>query len=173
MAIANRMMRAARLDPHVYEEVEANPALAGEAMTAVIISAVAAGVGWYAYGGVRGFLLTALAALASWYLWANLTFWIGTRLLPGRQTHADLGQLLRVLGFASAPGVLRAAGIVQPLANTAQAVANIWMLVAMVVAVRQALDYDSTWRALAVVVIGWVVQVVALYGVFFLLGGGR
>lgn len=173
MAIADRMIRAARLDPRVYEEVEANPALAREAMTAVIVSAVAAGIGWYGTGGVRGFVLTALAALASWYLWANLTFWIGTRLLPGQQTQADLGQLLRVLGFASAPGVLRVAGIIQPLANTAFAVANIWMLAAMVVAVRQALDYASTWRALAVVAIGWVVQVVALYGVYFLLGGGR
>ena len=40
--------------------------------------------------------------------------------------------------------------------------AAIWMMVAMIVAVRQALDYESTWRAIGVVVIGFLVQAIFL-----------
>ncbi len=161
MALTDRMVRASRLDPHLYEEVEADPGLTREAATVVVLSALAAGVGGIAGGGVVGLVVLSLAALLSWYVWAYLTYWIGTRVLPEPQTRADVGQMLRVLGFASAPGVLRAAGILPPLRGLAFAVAAVWMLAATVVAVRQALDYTSSWRALAVVALGWLAYVLA------------
>lgn len=160
MAIADRMLRAARLDSALYEEVEADQTLTREAMAVVVLSALAAGIGATARTGVLGFIVLALAALIAWYIWASLTYWIGTRLLPEPQTHADVGQLLRVIGYASAPGILRILGIVPGFAGAVFAAGNIWMLVAMVVGVRQALDYTSTWRALGVVVIGWIVYAV-------------
>jgi hypothetical protein len=83
-------------------------------------------------------------------------------LLPEPQTNADYGQLLRTIGFASAPGVVRVLGIVPGLAPFLFLIGGIWMLVAMVVAVRQALDYQSTGRAVGVCLIGWLVQVVIL-----------
>lgn len=171
MALGERMVRAARLNSQLFEEVEANPALTRQAMTVVILASVAAGIGGYAQIGLLGLIVLALIALVSWYLWAYLTFWIGTRLLRGRHTQADAGQLLRVLGFAAAPGVLRVVGLYAPLTNIVFTFANIWMLVAMVVAVRQALDYTSTWRAIAVVLLGGIIHAVAMGTVISLLRG--
>jgi hypothetical protein len=52
-------------------------------------------------------------------------------------------------------------------------VASIWMLIAMVIAVRQALDYKSTFRAGGVCAIGWVIQSLILYLLFWILGGPK
>lgn len=161
MAIADRMIRAARLDAALYEEVEADQTLTREAMTVVVLSAIAAGIGG-ASRGVLGLVVLAVVALAGWYVWAYATYYIGTRLLPQAQTQADAGQMLRVIGFASSPGLIRVFGIIPGLGGLAMAVGNLWMLVAMVVAVRQALDFTSTLRALAVVAIGWIIYVVVL-----------
>lgn len=159
MTLVNKMVRAAKLDPSLYEKVESDPSAMGEAMTVVAISAVAAGVGAIR-GGVLPALVAFIGAFVGWYIWAWLTFLIGTKMLPEPQTKADLGELLRTLGFAASPGVLRAAAIVPVIGSLIAFLASIWMLVAMVVAVRQALDYTSTGRALGVCAIGFVIYLV-------------
>ncbi len=156
--IQDRMIRAAKLDAQLYEEVEADQGAMGQAMTVVVLSAVAAGIGNIANGGLAGIIAGTIAALVGWYIWAFLTYFIGTRLLPEPDTKADHGELLRTIGFSSAPGLIRIFGIIPGLAPFVFAVAGGWMLAAMVIAVRQALDYKSTWRALGVCVIGWVIQ---------------
>jgi hypothetical protein len=133
-----------------------------EAMTVVVLSAVAAGIGNLANGGLLGIIGGTIGALVGWYIWAFLTYFIGTRLLPEPDTKADHGELLRTIGFSSAPGLIRVFGIIPGLTTFVFAVAGGWMLVAMVIAVRQALDYKSTWRAIGVCVIGFVVQVFVL-----------
>ena len=107
---------------------------------------------------VTTLLSLALISLVAWLVWAYLTYFIGTRLLPEPQTRSDLGELLRTIGFSSSPGLIRFLGIVPGLSFIVYTVAGIWMLIAMVVAIRQALDYTSTWRAVGVCLIGWVVQ---------------
>ena len=78
------------------------------------------------------------------------------------QTHATLGQILRTTGFAAAPGILRILGIVPLFGSFILGIISIWMLTAMVIAVRQALDYTNTFRAVAVCLIGWIPYVVLL-----------
>src|SRR3989304_4164455 len=158
--ITEGMFGAARLDASLYEEVEADRGLTGQATAVVLLSAVAAGIGATMYG--PGLPVTILAAVVLWYLWAFLTYLIGTRVLPEPQTKADFGQLLRTIGFASSPGVIRILGIIPGLVRPAFAVAHIWMLGAMVVAVHQALDYTSSWRAAGVVLVGWLIQALLL-----------
>lgn len=170
--IQDRMLRAAKLDIELYEEVEHDESALGQATTVVVLSAVAAGIGSLGTGGLTGLIGSTLAALFGWYVWAFLTYWIGTRLLPEPQTSADYGQLLRTIGFASAPGLIRVGGIIPGLGAIVFLVAGIWMLVAMVIAVRQALDYTSTGRAIGVCVIGWVVQAVIIGSVFAMFGPG-
>jgi hypothetical protein len=165
-----RALRAARLDAHLFEEVENDPRATVQAGGVVVLAAVAAGVG----SGARGFgeiLLGTVAALVIWFVWAYLTYWIGTRLLPEPATRANHAELLRTVGFASAPGVLRVLGVIGPLRGLVFLVAGLWMLVATVIAVRQALDYKSTWRAVGVSAIGWVVQALLLATTLWLLGG--
>ena len=167
----DRMIRAAKLDVHLYEEVEADKGALGQAMGVVVLSSVASGVGLGEAGGVTGIVAGTIAALAGWFIWAFLTYFIGTKLLPEPQTRADFGELLRTIGFASAPGVIRVLGIIPAIAPIVFVVAGIWMLVAMVVAVRQALDYHSTFRAIGVCGLGWLVQVIILALVLTMVGG--
>ena len=167
--LVDRMMRAAKLDAQLYEEVEADDSATGQAVGIVVLSAVAAGIG-SGEGGIGGVLFVAVAALLGWYIWAYLTYWIGTRILPGPATDATPGQLLRTLGFASSPGIVRVLGIIPGVAGILFLVAAVWMLAAMIIAVRSALDYDSTWRALGVCAIGWVIQALVLAIVFSVLG---
>ena len=150
------------MDAKLYEEVEADQGAMGQAIAVVVLSGVAAGIGNSANGGLSGTITGTIGALIAWYVWALLTYFIGTRLLPEPQTKADLGELLRTIGFSSAPGLIRVLGVIPGLTNLVFSVAGIWMLVAMVIAVRQALDYQSTWRAFGVCIIGWVVQVVII-----------
>jgi hypothetical protein len=156
------MFRAAKLDVPLYEEVEADRDATVQAMIVVVLAAVAAGIGSLGSGSALGIVTGTVVALVSWLVWAFLTYFVGTRLLPEPQTSADYGEMLRTIGFASAPGVIRVFGIVPGLAAPLFFIAGIWMLIAMVIAVRQALDYTSTLRSVGVCVIGWLVQVVIL-----------
>jgi hypothetical protein len=160
--IQDRIIRAAKLDAQLYEEVEADRDATGQAMAVVVMSALAAGIGSLGSGGLLGIVGGTIVALVGWYIWAFLTYFIGTRLLPEPQTKADYGELLRTIGFASAPGLIRVFGFIPGLGAPLFLVAGIWMLVAMVIAVRQALDYTSTPRAVGVCLIGWLVQAVIL-----------
>jgi hypothetical protein len=169
-SLQERMLRAARLDPALYEEVEADPQSLGQATLVVVLSALAAGIGSWGAGGVTGLVLGTAGALLGWYVWAFLAYWIGTRLLPEAQTRADYGELLRTVGFSAAPGVIRVLGLVNLLAPFVFLAAGLWMLVAMVIAVRQALDYTSTARAVGVCVVGWLIQAAILLALFGLFG---
>ena len=167
----DRMIRAAKLDINLYEEVEADESALGQATGVVVLSSVASGVGMIEAGGVEGVVVGTIVALVGWYVWAFLTYYIGTRLLPEPQTRASHGELLRTIGFSSSPGLIRVFAIVPSLHNMVFLIAGIWMLVAMVIAVRQALDYHSTLRAVGVCLIGWVVQAVILVLVLTMFGG--
>jgi hypothetical protein len=167
----DRIIRAAKLDVNLYEEVEADTGAMGQAMGVVILSSLAAGIGSSVSIGLGGIVMGTIMALASWYIWAYLTYFIGTKLLPEPQTRADPGELLRTIGFSSSPGLIRVVGVVPGLSGVVFFVAAIWMLIAMVIAVRQALDYKSTMRAVGVCVIGWIIQAVILALMFTIFGG--
>jgi hypothetical protein len=163
------MIGAAKLESATYEEVEADTHATGQALGVVVLSALAAGIG--ALGaGERGLLVGIVAALIGWYLWALLTWVIGTKFLPEPQTQADLGQLLRTIGFGASPGLIRIFAWVPLLGWAVQGAAWVWMLAATVVAVRQALDYTSTGRAILVCLIGWFVNLLVMIWTFAFLG---
>lgn len=169
-SFTERVLRAARLDVGLYEEVEADKGALGQAMTVVVLASIAAGIGGTAEYRATAVIVGTVGALLGWLMWAYLSYIIGVRLLPEPHTQSDWGELLRATGFASAPGVIRILGAFAPLRTVAFLVASVWMLVAMVVAVRQALDYVSTWRAIAVCLIGWVIQAILLVFLFALAG---
>ena len=171
-SFTNRIIRAAKLDPNLYEEVEADKGALGQAIGVVVLSSIAAGIGSFERAGVSGIIVGTIGALVAWYVWAYITYFIGTRILPEPQTQADHGELLRTIGFSSSPGLIRVLGVIPGLAGIVFFVASGWMFIAMVIAVRQALDYRSTSRAVGVCVIGWVAQMLILVLLFVILGGG-
>ena len=157
----NRIIRACKLDTTLYEEVEADKSATLQAALVVVLSSLAAGVGALSLGA-SNFLMAPILSLVSWYIWAYLIYLIGVKLFPEPNTKADHGELLRTIGFSSAPGLIRIFGFTPELMTITFIGGGIWMLVAMIVAVRQALDYESTWRAIGVVIIGFLVQAIIL-----------
>ena len=168
-SFTERIIGAATLNAQTYEEVEADSNSMGQAMTVVFLSSIAAGFG--AGVGILAGIVGALMSLVAWFIWAFVTYLIGTKLLPQPQTEADIGQLLRTTGFAASPGLLRILTVIPVLGWLVGLVVSIWMLAAMVVAVRQALDYTSTLRAVGVCVVGWLVLVLVTSVLVGLVGG--
>jgi hypothetical protein len=154
----HRLTGVALLNPQVFEEIEADRSATMQALAVVMLSSVAAGIGTVnqSHGRVSAFVTISLFALAAWSIWAFLTLQIGTRILPSPETQADYGQLLRTIGFATAPGILRVLGLIPGATTVVFAVTALWMLMAMIVAVRQSLEFASTLRAVAVCALGWL-----------------
>ena len=168
-SFVQRMIGSAKLQSATYEDVENDGGATVQAMTVVVLSSIAAGLG---IAGTTGDIaLGVVSALIAWMIWALVTWFIGTKILPGPETRSNWGELLRTIGFASSPGILRAFGALGAVGRIIAAVGSLWMLIAMVIAVRQALDYRGTGRAIAVCVLGFLVQTAAFIGIYFLLGG--
>jgi hypothetical protein len=158
--LLSRAIRAARLDVTLYQEVEKDTSLNREALMVVIIATALAGLGALVGGIFTGFGAALLAVawtviwgIVGYYIWAYLTWFIGTRLFQGT---AEPGELLRTLGYATAPRALGVLSFIPCAGAIIGFLAGIWSLVAGVIAVREALNFD-TGKAIITVVIGWVV----------------
>jgi hypothetical protein len=140
------------MDAGMYEGIEADRRTTMQALSAVVLASLAAGIGAGDWLGTRLATLAAVTALAiiTWSAWAMLVFQLGTRVLPDADTQADWGQLLRTTGFAAAPGFLMVFGLIPHGRTAVFAIAGAWMFVAMVFGVKHALDYRHGSRALAV-----------------------
>lgn len=168
-SFVDRVVGAARLDSRTYEEVERDTTATPQALAVVVLVALASGIGAYSLG-LRGVFGTVVAALVGWVVWAAIIFVVGTKVLPEPRTKSDMGELLRTIGFASSPGLLLVLRVIPLLGVLLGLVVWIWQLAATVVAVRQALDYTSTGRAILVCIIGWVVNVAIVMGFTMLFG---
>lgn len=157
-----RMKGAALLDSMTYEEVEADVSATGQAAMVVVFAAVASGVGGSG-DGTAGMIGGSLGALLGWLLWAGITYLVGTMLFNGTATW---GELLRTLGFAQAPKVLLALAFL-PMGRLLEAAVGIWVLVAGVIAIRQALDFD-TGKAILTALVGWAALMVVGTGAYLI-----
>ena len=162
-SFGERVIGAAKLEVRTFEEVESDPAATGQAMAVVVLSSLAAGLGSYGLGGFTGMLRLTVVSLIGWAIWAVLIYFIGTKLLPEPQTKSNVLEMLRTIGFASAPGLLRFVGILPLIGWLLVFLITVWLLVANIIAVRQALDYQSTPRAAVVCLIGWVAYVLIFW----------
>jgi hypothetical protein len=158
-----RMIGAARFHSGTYEEVEADHTANGQAVAVVVIASLAAAIGAGATDP-RSLLGILAVEIITWLIWVMLTLFIGTRLLPGSVTQADFGQVLRTTGFSASIGILRVLGIVPAVRGLVFAVVSILMLFTFVIAIRQALDYTSTGRAVAVCLLGWLIHGLLFFG---------
>ena len=157
----NRIIRAIKIDIDLYEEVEKDKSATIQAGIVVVLSSLAAGVGALQLG-VTNFILAPLLSLLSWYVWAYVIYFVGVKLFGGLNTKSDHGELLRTIGFSSAPGLIRVFGVTPDLMTVTFIGSAFWMLACMVVGVRSALDYKSLGRAFGVVVVAWLIQAVFL-----------
>ena len=163
----DRIFRAIKIDVELYEEVERDKSATIQAGLVVVLSSMAAGVGALQLGA-SNFLLAPIFSLISWYVWAYIIYFVGVKLFPEKNTKSNHGELLRTIGFSSAPGLLRVFGVTPDLMAVTFIGSAFWMLACMVVGVRAALDYKSLWRALGVVIVAWLFQAFLLFTILIL-----
>ena len=160
MVFLRRLIGAAMLDAGIYEDIEADRTATFQSLIVVVLASLAAGIGatglYDTPATLRFAAVGSVMALLTWASWAMLTLQVGARILPARETRADLGQLLRTLGFSAAPALILVFAVLPRMQTPVFAIAIAWTVAASVVAVRHALDYDTMGRALAVCALGWL-----------------
>jgi len=169
-SLVDRMIRAAKLEVQLYEEVEADTTANKQALLAVVLvsvlSGIGSGIGGLATKGglwfIWGLFIGVASSIVGWLVWSFVTYLIGTKLFKGPQTSATWGELLRTLGFSNSPGALRFFSFVPFLGGIIAVAASIWSLIAGVIAVRQALDF-TTGRAIATCVVGWIIYMLIVF----------
>lgn len=172
----DRVIGAMRLNAATFEEVEHDQNATGQAVAVVTAVGLASGLASIS-GGITVVLVSPVLQLIGWAIGAAVLLVVGTKLFPGKNTEADMGQMLRTLGFAQAAGLFGIFGIIPFLGFLIQFVVSIWILVAMVIAVRQALDYDDTVKAIVVCLVAWLIMlaftvVAGMFGFGAAMAGG-
>jgi hypothetical protein len=153
-SFGERLFGAARLDIDVYEEVEADTSATGQAGLVVCLSAVSLAIGSH-QAGLTFVGATLLREILSWLIWSGITYLIGDKMLRGTATW---GELLRTIGFAQGPGLFYCLRAIPVLDTPVRAIVAAWKLVAVIVAIRQALDF-GTGKAIATALLGFIVYV--------------
>jgi hypothetical protein len=156
MTVTERVAGVLRLNASAFEEIEADHRANGQAFAIVVLTTLAAGVAGGQYGGLGRMTLEALGAVVGWITWAAVTYVLGVRLLPERETRSDIGELLRVMGYSTAPSFFSILGALPIVGRFIPDLISFWLLGTTVIGVRQALDYKSTLRAFVVVIVGWL-----------------
>lgn len=181
MTFGDRVLGALKLDVNTFEDIERDPNAIGQAVGVIALAALASGVANIWYGGISGIVLGLVTSLIGYALWATVVWLVGTKLMPDPATKADFPETFRVLGFAAAPGVLAIITIIPLLGWLLMVLVYpiiwLWSMAIMVIAVRQVLDYTDTFKAVIVVIIGFVAYLifwglVAMMGVGAALAGG-
>lgn len=175
-----RMLRAAKLEPHVYEEVESDSGATGQALLAVALVSCAGGIGHgisaaMKHSGNIAVVLGSLAtgiigALIVWFIYSLLCFWLGTTLFKGPETKSTLGELLRTLGFAYSPGLLNIFSFIPFIGSFIPFITWVWTVIASVIAIRQACDF-STGRAVGTAIIAAIIPLIIMILIAVLIGG--
>ena len=162
MELINKMIRAAKFDVALYEEVEKDPGATTQAFLVVLIVAICGGIGAIGFLGAKGILMGIVGGIVGWVIWSALIFIVGVKIFKHT---SDMGELLRCLGFAYSPGALNILRFIPVVGFIVPYITSIWLLVTFVIAVRQALDVE-TGRAILVSIIGFAFYVV----ISFLIG---
>jgi len=173
LVFISRIIRALLLDINLYEEVENDKSSIWQSMAVVFLASLAAGIYTYNLGGIKGLIVGTILAFAGWIVMSFLIYLVGTKLFPGTETKSDIGEILRVLGFAGAPGIFLLVALLPVINNFVWVVIVViwvWRLVAMIIAVRQALDFKNTWSAIWVCVIGLIAYLLVYIILLFAYG---
>ena len=148
-SLVERMIGVMRLDKPTFEAIEADQSAIPQAATVVLIAAVASGIGSIGDAGIAGLLIGLVMAPIGWALFSGMAYLIGTKVLAGPETKADVGEVLRTLGFAQAPGIIMAVAFIPVLGILFSLVSSIWALITAIIALKVSLEV-STGRAIAI-----------------------
>jgi hypothetical protein len=175
MTFAERVVGALKLDANTFEDIERDRTAMGQAVGIIALAAAASSLGSIWHLGLGKIVLAVLISICAYLLWSVLIWVVGTKVMPDPATSADFAETFRVIAFAAAPGLLGAISII-PILGTVIAwlltpIIWLWSMAAMVIATRQVLDYSETFKAVIVVLIGFVVYLV-FWGTMMMLAVG-
>ena len=183
--LADRMFRAAMLDPLVFDEIKEDRNATTQAVQVVIIIAVIGVISSLVQtlnstveSAVQSDAITTIAtsaatAVVGWLLWAFLAYLLGTAVFGGTGSYVEM---LRAIGFAQSPSVISILSVPLVFVPVAGAVlggllglaAAVWVLIVDVIATRQTLGI-STGKATIITVIVSIVMVVSFVAITFAL----
>ena len=161
-----RMIGAAFFNRQTYEEIEQDQGALGQAIGVVLLVTLCGIVGGVIGGlmqgsAVLGILLGIVGGLVfgivRWALWVSVMYLVGGKMLRTGDTQTSWGELGRVMGFAYTPGVLSVFSFIPGVGSLFPVIGFCWTLAAVTVAVRQAMDFESTGRAIGVVLLSAVI----------------
>ena len=178
-----RIMGVFKLDKATFAEIEGDQSATSQAAIVVVLVALVAGIGAAVaavmlnrtmpglmeglgdslgegfdmsmvpqMSPVGAFLNAVIGALLSWLVWSALTYFIGTKLFGAT---ADMGEMLRVIGFAQAPRLLSGLSFIPCLGGILSLVGLVWALAASFVGIREGLDLD-TGKTLITIIIAFI-----------------
>jgi hypothetical protein len=149
-----------KLEPSAFEDVERDPTAIGQAVGVIVLAAVSAGIGNIYWGGITGIVTAAITSLIGFLIWSLIVWLVGTKLMPDPSTKADFAETFRVLGFSAAPGLLSFITIIPLLGYLIMFVIWLWQMASMIVAVKAVLDYSTIGKAIVVVLIGFIINLI-------------
>jgi len=172
MTFGERVVGALKLDANTFEDIERDPAAMGQAVGIIALAALASNLGQIWRLGFGVMLIGVCSSLVGYVIWSVVVWLAGTKLMPDPATKADFPETFRTIAFAAAPGLIGVVTIVPFLGWLLMLLLTpiiwLWSMAAMVVAVRQVLDYSETFKAVIVVLIGFVVFLVFWGTIWFL-----
>lgn len=168
-SFGERVVGAMTLKASTFQEIEHDQTAMGQAVGVIVLAAVSIGIGNVFWGGLSGIISGIISSLIGYAVWALAVWLIGTKVMPDPATKADFPETFRTIGFAAAPGILGIVTIIPILGWLILFAIWIWQIAAMVIAVREVLDYTDTIKAVIVVVIGFVAYMIvaAIMGMIF------
>lgn len=156
--LKGRIIRASKLDVKFYEEISTDDTALGQALVIIVSSSLAAGIGGIPKFGWSHVFVGTFVNLASWFLWVYIIYILGTKLARWSGSRVSFPQLLSTLGFSASPGLLRILGLVPFTTDVIFFISAAWMLIAVIVAARLALDYRRIRQSVIICVGSWIIQ---------------
>jgi hypothetical protein len=165
--MVDRIVRAIRLDWTVFREIaEDENAMSQAALIVAVVTFISSiGTAIGVLIGGRAFGTAVLSFFGDWIIsgiligwigWAIITYFVGTAMFQGK---TDIPEMMRVLGYASAPKLLGLLGFIPCIGWIFPLAGWLLSLIAGVIAVREAMDFETS-QAIITVVIGVIVAVV-------------
>ena len=153
-----RIIGVLTLNVNTYEEIEADKNATIQSFSIVVLSSIVTAIILKPDTGfsLPNFISAIIIGIFLWGLWALVTMFVGTKLLPTQETSSNWGELARTTGYAQAPKLFSIFALIPILTTIVLFIVGVWNLITMIIAIRQALDYTSTWRAVFVVLLGFL-----------------
>jgi hypothetical protein len=151
-----RLFRVIRLDQSMFDEIASDPSLQPHSVWAVAIFAMATSFGLFSSAGGTTVNIVLITTMLAWYVWAFSVFYIGSRAFRAETSPVDRKAVMRVVAFASAPGLIRLLGLIPKSFVILLLISSIWILIAAVIGLKKVFVQTSTSRIAAVTVGTWL-----------------